>query len=137
MQATAQNGLTRGTVRSAGGGKAVLGVDDTNYELHVECQDGLTVGQRVRGTVTVRATKVWTVAAGGSFITPLVGVPRMIQGRVKSVDGKRLIVQAGTPVCVELPQERSSLDLKNGELVPGVMVNMGVLPGARFEVAEK
>lgn len=137
MHATAQNGLTRGMVRSAGEAKLVLGVDDTKYELHLECQGSLAAGQRVRGMIVMRAIKVWTVSAGGSFITPLSGVPRMIQGRVKGVDGKRLIVQAGTPVCVESPQERSAFDLKNGELAVGVMVNVTVVPGARFEVAER
>ncbi len=110
-------------------------MDNTNYELHVDCQAAMSAGQRAEGKVIVRARKLWTIAAGGSFIEPLCGRPRLIQGRVKAVEGKRLIVQAGATVCVDLPEDRTSLDLKNGEVVPGVMVNVATLAGARFEVA--
>lgn len=133
-QAKTQDFLTRGIVRSAVEGKLILTVDDTNYELHVDCQAPLAAGQRVRGKVVVRARKVWTVSAGGSFITPLAGKPLVVQGIVKSLEGKRLIVQAGTPVCVELPEERSAFDMKNGELAPGVMVNVTTSGAAHFEL---
>lgn len=135
MQAQAQSALTCGTVRSASEGRLVLGVEGTNYELHLECQAKLAVGRRVQGMVVVRGRKIWTVAAGGSFITPLAGTPKVVQGRVKSVEGKKLIVQAGATVCVELPEQSSAFDLKNGELRPGVMVNVTTVAGARFEVA--
>jgi hypothetical protein len=135
IQAQAPTALTRGTVRTASERRLVLGVDDTNYELHLDCQAELVAGQRVEGKVIVGARKVWTVSAGGSFISPLAGTPRVIQGRVKAVDGKRLIVQAGATVCVDLPDDRSSLDLMNGEVTPGVMVNVTTLAGARFELA--
>ncbi len=136
MQATAHNGLTRGTVCSAAEGKLVLAVDNTNYELYLDCQAPLTAGQRVRGKVVVRARKVWTVSAGGSFITPLAGKPLVVQGIVKAVQGKMLIVQAGTPMCVELPEERSAFDMKNGEPASGVMVNVTTSGAARFELAD-
>ena len=127
-------GLTTGTVVSAAEGKLVLAVEGSTYELHLECQAKLEAGQRVRGMVVVGGRKIWTVSAGGSFITPLAGRPLVVQGRVTAVDGKRMIVQAGTAVCVELPQERSAFDLMNGELVAGVMVNVTTTAGARFEV---
>ena len=135
MQAQAQSALTCGTVRSASEGRLVLEVQNTNYELHLECQAKLAVGQRVQGMVVVRGRKIWTVAAGGSFITPLAGTPKVVQGRVKLVEGKKLIVQAGATVCVELPEQSSAFDLKNGELRPGVMVNVTTAAGARFELA--
>lgn len=134
-QATTQNTLTRGTVVSCTGGKLVLAVDNTNYQLQLDCAANLATGERVQGTVVVKARKVWTVSAGGNFINPLFGPPGVVQGMVRVADAKRLVVQAGTSVCVELPENRDAYDLKNGELVPGVMVNITTIPGSRFEVA--
>lgn len=134
-QATPQNALTRGTVVSSTGDKLILNVADTSYQLLLDCAASLVAGENVRGTIIVKARKVWTVPAGGSFISPLFGSPRVVQGKVKVADGKRLIVQAGMAVCVELPGDPTAYDLKNGELSPGVMVNITTFPGARFEPA--
>lgn len=134
-QATPLNALTRGTVASSEAGRLVLNVDNTSYQLHLDCAAALKEGESAQGSVILKARKVWTVSAGGSFINPIFGSPRMIQGIVKAVDGKRLVVQAGTPVCVELPDDRAAYDLKNGELVPGVMVNITTIGVARFEPA--
>ena len=131
MAATAQ-----GVVKSAGNGKLVLKLSATQYELHLESALSADPGSRIKGTVCVQARKVWTISAGGSFTSPLVGPPRVIQGRIKSVDGNRLVVQAGFPVSVEMPQDKTGLDLKNGPLQAGVMVNITAYPGARFEVAQ-
>jgi len=135
MQAAEQNVLTRGTVLSASEGRLILGVDGTNYQLHLDCPASLVAGQSVQGSVVVRARKIWTIPAGGCFIAPISGPSRVVQGRVKAVNGRRLMVQAGTAVCIELPEDRSACDLKNGELVPGVMVNITTFQGARFEPA--
>lgn len=134
-QATAVSTLTRGTVISCTDGKLILAVDGTNYQLHLQCLTNLPAGQSVQGTITVQGKKIWTIPAGGSYITPLYGPLSVVQGVVKANDGKRLVVQAGTSVCIELPADRSAYDLKNGELVPGVMINATTLPGARFDPA--
>ena len=125
-----------GVVKSAGNGKLLLEVSATHYELHLESDSSSVPGSYINGTVCVQARKVWTICAGGSFTSPLIGSPRVIQGRVKSVEGNRLVVQAGFPISVELPQDKTGLDLKNGPLQAGVMVNITANPGAKFEVAQ-
>lgn len=127
--------LALGTVKSAGENQVVLSVAGTNYELHlaVAGPSALKVGEDVRGVIRARARKVWTTAAGGNFISPLFGPPRVIQGKVKSVDGRTLVVQAGVPVTVELPADGSAYDLKNGGLAPGTMVNITTLGDPSFE----
>jgi len=89
----------------------------------------------VQGTVRVTARKVWTVPSGGNFVSPIFGPPRTIQGRVRSLDERSLVVHAGVPILVELPADEAGYDLVNGPLAVGVMVNVVALPGARFEPA--
>ena len=124
-----------GTVRSASDGKLVLNLAGTNYELHLGTSATVVADDIVQGTITVKARKVWTIPAGGNLIQPLQGEPRVVQGKVKSVDGSTIVVQASAPIHVQLPAERTSFDLKNGQLAPGVMVNLTLMPGARFEKA--
>jgi len=131
MSATA-----KGVVKSAANGKLVLKLSSTQYELHLDSDFLADRGSQIKGRVCVQARKVWTIRAGGSFTSPLIGTPRVVQGRIKSVDGNRLIVQAGFPIAVELPRDAAGFDLKNGPLQAGVMVNITALPGAKFEVAQ-
>jgi hypothetical protein len=90
----------------------------------------------VEGQVRVSARKVYTVPSGGNFISPIFGPPRIVQGRVRYLDEKEMVVQAGTSVIVELPADEHAYDLVNGDLTVGSLVNVVVLPGARFEFAE-
>lgn len=43
-------------------------------------------GRRVEGVVRGQALRAWRAAAGGCFIEPVWGVPRIVQGRVLAVD---------------------------------------------------
>lgn len=124
----------RGVVRSAGDGKIVLNPAGTSYELHLrlEGDSAMAAGAVVRGTIHVKGRKVWTVSAGGSFVAPITGEPRVIQGRVKYAQATRLVVQAGVSVMVELPQEPSAYDLVNGPVGVGSLVNITLYPGAAF-----
>ncbi len=109
---------------------------ETTYEIELLAKnyDG-PIGQRVEGHIRLSARKVYTVPSGGNFISPIFGTPRIVQGRVKSLDEKEMVVQAGTPVIVELPKEESAYDLVRGDLTVGSLVNVVALPGARFELA--
>lgn len=44
------------------------------------------VGKRISGTVRGRALRAWHATAGGCFIEPVWGMPRIVQGRVLAVD---------------------------------------------------
>ena len=123
-----------GKVTSAGGGKIVFAPAGTNYELHLVCPHyaGPT-NKPVRGTIRVMARKVWSVPSGGNWIQPIFGPPRIIQGRVRALEATHLVVQAGMPIRVDLPDDDIVYDLANGPISVGVMVNVTALPGATFE----
>ena len=129
--------LVKGTIQSSVGGKVVFCPLGSNYELElVSSKVDLKPGDEVNGVVSAKARKVWTIAAGGGFIQPLHGEMRVLQGRVVGVEGKTIIVQAGGPrVCLELPEDPAALDLKNGALTVGALVNVTLFPGASLAVA--
>jgi hypothetical protein len=77
------------------------------------------------------------VPSGGNFIAPIFGPPRTIQGRVKSLSEREMVVHAGVPIVVELPAEEQGYDLASGPIAAGVMVNVVALPGAMFEPLPK
>lgn len=134
--ATAPTDLTpaTGKVTAVADGKVMFSPTGTNYDLHLIAPGyGGPVGKVIRGVVRVRARKVWTVPSGGNFITPLFGSPRIIQGRVKALDDRWLIVHAGVPIYVELPDNDNVYDLAHGAITAGALVNVTALPGAGFD----
>lgn len=112
----------------------------TNYELHLEAPDyNGPVNKPVQGVVRVRGRKAYTVPSGGNLIVPLMGTPRIVQGRVLDLmvpeKGPRLLVlKAGAIVIAELPDEPHAIDLSNGPIEQGAIVNVVVWPGARFSL---
>lgn len=110
---------------------------NTSYELKLLTAGGYDgpvntlIDAYIRGTVR----KLWTVASGGNFITPIQGPARIVQGRIKYLDSKTMVVQAGAPVIVELPTADSAFDLNSGALSVGSLVNCTILPGASFQLA--
>ena len=128
----------RGKVIAAKDGVVHFAPSGTNYELHLAAPGyAAPVGQLVTGVVHVTARKVWTVPSGGNFIAPIFGQPRTIQGRVRAISERSIVVQAGTPIVVELPADEPGYDLANGPIAVGVMVNVMAMPGARFEPVVK
>lgn len=128
--------LARGKITQAAPGRVVFVPQGTNYELHLNtpAYNGL-LDTLVEGVVQVKARKVWTVPSGGNFISPIFGTPRTIQGRIRWLDQRAMVVQAGCPVHVILPADSPAYDLANGPLTVGVMVNIVAQPGASFEPA--
>jgi hypothetical protein len=127
--------LAAGKVSAVRDGKVVFVPASTNYELELVCPGYAgPVNKPVKGVVRVRARKIWTVPSGGNFITPIFGPPKIIQGRVRALDRGMLVVQAGTPITVELPDDDIVYDLANGPITTGVMVNVTAFAGATFEL---
>lgn len=126
----------RGRIRQVTEDKAVFLPSGTNYELHLKFDQGAgaPIDTPVDAMIRVTARKVWTVPSGGNFITPIFGEPRIIQGRVEWLDEKTLIVRAGTNILVQLPASDSAIDLANGPIEAGVMVNVTAVPGATLEL---
>lgn len=109
----------------------------TNYELHLEYEGEYAgpLDKPIRGIINVVARKVYTVPSGGTFIAPIVGTPRTIQGRVVEIQGERIVLQAGAVVTVTIPAEAHAIELASGSIGVGAMVNVVALPGARFSLA--
>lgn len=125
----------RGKIAAIDANVARFAPAGTNYELHLSADKGAAPPLNVPVNVTIRvdARKVYTVPSGGSFIIPIVGQPRIIQGRVKAASDGQIIVQAGTTFIVRLPEDNHAIDLNNGPIAVGSMVNLVALPGARLE----
>lgn len=124
----------KGKVIEARPGMVIFQPRGTNYELHLEATDFAgPVNKPTQGLVRVRARKVYTVPSGGNFIAPILGTPRTVQGRVLAVTPSHVVLQAGGPVVVDLPEESHAIDLGNGPIEEGAIVNVVALPGAWFE----
>jgi hypothetical protein len=127
---------TRGKILRNENGRTVFHVIDTNYELHLESGEDLSslIGQKVVGRVRVKARKVYGVPSGGNFVQPVLGTPRIIQGRVLNVDQHAITVKAGAIFIVELPTGPDAIDLHHGAIGVASLVNIVALPGASFEL---
>jgi hypothetical protein len=127
----------RGKVIAVNDGSVVFQPKDTNYELQFVTKgryDGpvnVPINARVRATVR----KLLTVPSGGAFLAPIFGPPKTVQGRVRHVEDGAIVVQAGMAFILDLPAADHQLDLNNGPITVGHMVNAIVLPGASFELA--
>ena len=116
-------------------GGVVFNPAGTSYELQLSCVNFAgALHKPVRGVIRVRARKIWTVPSGGNFISPIFGPPRIIQGRVRALDRSQRIVQAGTMIVVDLPDDEIVYDLACGPIVVGGIVNVTAVPGASFEL---
>lgn len=134
MTGVTRTSQARGKVAEAKAGSVVFKPTGTTYELHLAMANGATfsgpLDSPVSCTIGVRARKVYTVPSGGNFIQPIYGPPRVIQGRVRAIEGNRLVVHAGTAIVVTLPEDEHAIDLNNGGIAEGSMVNVIALPGA-------
>ena len=126
----------RGKVKAIREGSVIFTPSNTTYELHLAAPDftgplDVLVDGVIRGT----ARKAWTVPSGGNFIAPIFGPPRIVQGRVlAAVDDRTVVIRAGAPVVVELPESDRSIELTTGPITVGSLLNVTLLPGARFEL---
>lgn len=127
---------TPGKVLSASGGVVTFVPRGTTYELHLRAPGAApALNVPVDAIIRVQARKVWTVPSGGLFVSPIFGPPKIIQGRVRHVDEKQLVVQAGATFVVDLPADDTAVDLPNGAIAVGAMVNVTAMPGATVEFA--
>ena len=92
------------------------------------------LNQRIECAIRIAARKVYTVPSGGNFVAPIVGPPRIVQGRIRHGDERTLVLHAAVPFVIDLPAEESAIDLNHGPLAVGAIANVVALPGARFEL---
>jgi hypothetical protein len=131
----------RGLIGEVQEGQIVFQPHNTNYQLHLKTTGRYAgpVGVPVQGIIRLQARKIYSVSSGGSWVAPIVGTPRTVQGRVKYLSPIQLVVQAGTTFVVELPPQGQSseglatMELAGGPIAISSLVNVVALPGASFE----
>jgi len=123
--------VIRGRLAASDGATVELAVPGTAYRLVLACSSPLEdlPGSVVRGCIEASAMKVHHASAGGRFIEPTTGSPRIIAGRVQSVseDQGTAVVQSVVPITIH--PERSE---DFASLQPGAMVNFHVRSGAEW-----
>jgi hypothetical protein len=125
-----------GKILSRDDTSVVFNPQNTNYELKLQIANySGPIAQRIEGFITISARKLYTVPSGGNFIAPIFGPPRIVQGRVKYLDEKEMVVQAGTQIIVQFPADEDAYDFANGDLTVASLVNVVALPGAKFTQA--
>jgi hypothetical protein len=129
----------RGKITAVNGNVVTFAPVGTNYQLQLQMESPYTgaLNVPVEGEILVEARKVWTVPSGGNFIVPIFGPPKIVQGRVRQLSEERLTVHAGTSFVVGLPESDTAFDLSSGPVTVGRMVNVTLLPGARFTLLSK
>ena len=129
----------RGKVTSVTDGGIVFTPAGTNYELHLDVEGGYTgpVGSAIEGIIRAQGQKLWTVPSGGNFIVPIVGPPRIVQGRVRRIDEGQIVIQAGATFIISVSQGAGASSLARGPIALNTMVNVVLMPGARFELIAK
>ena len=136
----------KGKIIDVRGEIVVFQPSGTTYEIHLNVERDASAAARpsaskvpIEGTIRVQARKVYTVPSGGNFIAPIFGPPKAIQGRVLSVDDRTIVVQGASsaPIIVDLPSADSAIDLSEGTIRVGNLVNVVALPGATFALLEK
>lgn len=121
-------------IERRGSDRIVFAPQNTNYELELltnNYQGPLNV--LTDGHIRVTARKIWTVPSGGNFMSPVLGSPRTIQGRIRAIGDRSMVVHAGCPITIDFPSLESGIDLPSGPLRVSTMVNIMTMPGARFE----
>jgi hypothetical protein len=128
----------RGQVIEARNNTIVFQPQGTTYQMHLLTEEPYagTLHVPVNARIRVSARKIYTVPSGGNFVQPIFGPPRIVQGRVKFIDDSSIIVHAGVAFVVDLPGADSAIDLTEGQIRVGHIVNAVVLPGATFELID-
>ena len=126
----------RGNLIRGADGAVVFNPVSTNYELKLAVGGSYAgpITGRVDGLVRATARKLYTISSGGNFAAPIMGPPRIVQGRIRYLDQTTMVVSCGLPVLVTLPSADSACDLAGGPLAVGQLVNVALLPGATFDL---
>lgn len=136
MQADARSDaqLVRGVLESLDDELLVLAVPGTDYKLHLipgvrAAEIRTPIGKRIKGVIHARALRMHKASAGGQFIEPIYGHPRIVQGEVLAVDpaARRVLVDVAIPMWVETAAGQNIAAIN-----PGDLVNFYVQSGATF-----
>ena len=112
-------------------GFGIFTIPGTQYRLHLAVDDDLEefVGGRIKGRVRGRSLRMHHSPAGGNFIEPLEGRPRIVQGTVLAVDpnAHEVLVDLVVQIRLCVPEDQSTASFSTED-----MVNFYMEPGASF-----
>lgn len=118
---SADPAVCRARLEESGPEGFVISVPGTEYvlRLHLKGATSVAPGKRISGVITGSAQKVHRASAGGEFIEPVEGHPRIVQGRIREVDASanRVLLQAVVPMWISLEAGQSARDFAAGDFV--------------------
>src|SRR5262245_838970 len=116
--------VARVRVERASDWEVVLSVPGSQYELHLKPGAPLSEfptepGRRASGVIRGKARRMHKTAAGGTFIEPIEGHPRIVQGRIIAADleRNRLLIRAEVPIWLDMADGQLASDFQTGDLV--------------------
>ncbi|MDA1007873.1 MAG: hypothetical protein O2800_02560 [Planctomycetota bacterium] len=130
MSTSAQSTDRASLIRLAGDGAACFSLPHSHYILQLVAPAG-SVG-KVEVTIRAKALKMHKTTAGGIFIEPVEGAPRIVQGRILETDAtnNRILANIIVPMWIDVPQGQAASAFRHGDLA-----NFYLESGARFEPA--
>jgi len=118
---SADPAVCRARLEESGPEGFVISVPGTEYvlRLHLKGATSVAPGKRISGVITGSAQTVHRASAGGEFIEPVEGHPRIVQGRVRATDlaSNRVLVQAVVPMWITPAAGQSARDFHAGDFV--------------------
>ncbi len=105
------------------GDRVELALPGTDYRLHLQLDGDPAAlpeeGKRLRGVIAGDALRMHRAVAGGRFIEPVTGHPRIVQGTVMAIDpaSNRMLADAVVPMWLTLEPGQSVREFATGDLV--------------------
>ena len=119
--ATSDPAVCHARLEESGPEGFVISVPHTEYmlRLHLKGSTGVAAGKRIQGVISGQAQKFHRAHAGGEFIEPVEGHPRIVQGRIRAVDtaANRVLLQAVVPMWVSIAAGQSASEFHAGDFV--------------------
>jgi hypothetical protein len=133
MFASTASDICRAVLVSKSDDRIVLSLPGTSYRIHLKPASRIatTEGKRITGRIVGRALRLYPAKAGGRFIEPIDGEPRIVQGTILAVDAgaNRVLVEMVVPAWLSLDEGQAQT------FAVGQMVNMYVESGMSFTPA--
>lgn len=98
-------------------------VPGTDYRLQLRLEGDPSAlpepGKRLRGVIAGNALRMHRAVAGGRFIEPVMGHPRIVQGTVMAIEpaANRMLADAVVPMWLTLDPGQSVREFATGDLV--------------------
>ncbi len=127
--------IARGILAAAAPDRIVLSVPNTDYQLHliVEHPPTTPIGKRIAGVIRAQGRRIDVVQTGGSYIEPVYGRPRRIQGPIVAIDPatQAVTVDAAVPIVCKTDGRQRAEQFRIGDFVA-----LDLIPGAFFAPVE-